>query len=132
MTSGSFLIRCYRLRGVNSREGVAVGHHAIFDLRAAGRDHFHICAGLLSAVIVLLLLETSVQQALRGGGGHTGLTGHAFHLQLVQDNVLGYMGQRAGGVMYNRKWTAAFFLASLEIFNGIQTLSNHEKSNKKT
>lgn len=69
MASGCFLICCHGLRGVDPRKGVAKGHHGIFALRAAGRDHFHIRTGVLQTVFRPLLLKTSVKEALRVGGG---------------------------------------------------------------
>lgn len=93
MTSGCFLIRCHGLGGVDPRKGVAKGHHGIFVVRAAGRDHFHICTGALETVIRPLLLKASVEKALRVRGGHTGLPSHAgFHLQVVEYSLLAYVG----------------------------------------
>lgn len=98
MTSGGFLISCHGLGGVHPRKGVAKSHHGVFALGAVGGDHFHVCTSVLQAVIGPLLLKTSVEEALRVGGGYACLTSHAgFHLQVVEDGLLAYVGQRAGG-----------------------------------
>ena len=93
MTSGCFLICCHSLGGVDSRKGVAKGQHGVFALGAAGGDHFRICTGALQAVIRPLLLEASVEKALRVGCRDACLPSHAgFHLQVVEDCFLADVG----------------------------------------
>lgn len=127
VTSGCFLIRRHGLGGVHSRKGVAEGDHGIFALGAVGGDDFHICTGALHAVIRPLLLKTSVEEALRVGGGYARLPSHAgFHLQVVEDGLLAYVGQRAGGAVEQWRGTGASLLTRLEISDRIQPLITEE------
>ena len=124
MTPGCFLIRCHGLGGVHSWKGVAKGHQGIFVVRAMGGDHFHICTGTLKVVIRPLLLKTSVEETLRVGGGYALLSNHAgFHLQVVEDRLLAYVGQRAGRSVQLWGWTAAGLLTRLKVSNCIQPLA---------
>ena len=100
MAPGCLLICRHGLWGVDPWKSMAKGHHGIFALRSAGRDHCHICTRALQGVIWPLMLKTSVEEAFRVGGGKSRLSINArFHLQVVKYGLLAYVGQGAGGAM---------------------------------
>lgn len=127
VTSGCFLICCHGLGGVDTRKGVTKGNHGVFALGAAGGNHFHICTGTLQTVIRPLLLKASVEETLRVGGGYARLTGHGFHLQVVEYGLLAYVGQGAGGAMYHWRGAGTGLLTRLKISDCIQPLITEDK-----
>ena len=103
------------------------GHHGIFVHRAAGGDHLDIRTRALQTVLRSLLLKGSMKKALRMGGVHARLTGHAcFHLQVVEYSLLAYVGQGAGGVVNLWRGAGAGLLTWLKISNCIQALATEE------
>lgn len=103
------------------------GRLGIFVHRAAGGNHLDICSRALQTVLRSLLLKGSMKEAIRMGGGHARLTGHAcFDLQVVEYGLLAYVGQGAGGAVYLWRGAGAGLLTWLKISDCIQALATEE------